>query len=202
MPLLYGEGHNAFFRLQCEMARSSNDESLFAWDSPRSFYRDSSEYVVLARSCLSFCWHLSHKVFESNRYILSMVCRAPYTIANQGLEFHVSKSLSRRKGFLLPLKSYCYDKYGHLTQAHAIALIKYTTIDEQSWERNFDSTLGTLCEPWSTQLPPLTELTAPPGRYGLFLVPAQWVWSHENLVREGSKTIYLRMKINPTDGTL
>ncbi|KAL9593494.1 MAG: hypothetical protein Q9219_007525 [cf. Caloplaca sp. 3 TL-2023] len=31
MPLLYGEGNKAFMRLQHEIARSSDDESLFAW---------------------------------------------------------------------------------------------------------------------------------------------------------------------------
>ena len=31
MPLLYGEGHKAFTRLQHEIARVSDDESLFAW---------------------------------------------------------------------------------------------------------------------------------------------------------------------------
>ena len=31
MPLLYGEGHKAFIRLQHEIARVSDDESLFAW---------------------------------------------------------------------------------------------------------------------------------------------------------------------------
>ncbi|OQE32063.1 hypothetical protein PENSTE_c001G09143 [Penicillium steckii] len=33
MPLLYGEGNNAFIRLQEEIMRNSNDETLFAWES-------------------------------------------------------------------------------------------------------------------------------------------------------------------------
>lgn len=32
MPLLYGEGENAFRRLQSEILKSTNDLSLFAWD--------------------------------------------------------------------------------------------------------------------------------------------------------------------------
>ncbi|KAF2186621.1 HET-domain-containing protein [Zopfia rhizophila CBS 207.26] len=41
MPLLYGEGDNAFQRLQEEIARNSNDLSLFAWttNSPEPQYR-------------------------------------------------------------------------------------------------------------------------------------------------------------------
>ncbi|KAG7284567.1 hypothetical protein NEMBOFW57_010945 [Staphylotrichum longicolle] len=35
MPLIYGEGERAFIRLQHELIRSSNDESIFAWGDPR-----------------------------------------------------------------------------------------------------------------------------------------------------------------------
>ncbi|KAH8807594.1 heterokaryon incompatibility protein-domain-containing protein [Xylogone sp. PMI_703] len=35
MPLLYGEGHKAFIRLQEEVVKISNDLSLFAWQSSR-----------------------------------------------------------------------------------------------------------------------------------------------------------------------
>jgi hypothetical protein len=31
MPLLYGEGDKAFFRLQEEIMKTSGDQSLFAW---------------------------------------------------------------------------------------------------------------------------------------------------------------------------
>ncbi|KAM5353583.1 hypothetical protein ACJ41O_000233 [Fusarium nematophilum] len=31
MPLIYGEGYKAFYRLQVEIMKSTNDESLFAW---------------------------------------------------------------------------------------------------------------------------------------------------------------------------
>ncbi|KAH7919980.1 hypothetical protein BV22DRAFT_979121, partial [Leucogyrophana mollusca] len=31
MPLLYGEGENAFIRLQHEIIRTSNDQSIFVW---------------------------------------------------------------------------------------------------------------------------------------------------------------------------
>ncbi|KAF8854399.1 HET-domain-containing protein, partial [Acephala macrosclerotiorum] len=33
MPLLYGEGNNAFMRLQQEIIKTSDDESIFAWSS-------------------------------------------------------------------------------------------------------------------------------------------------------------------------
>ncbi|KAH8890147.1 HET-domain-containing protein [Thozetella sp. PMI_491] len=34
MPLLYGEGHRAFLRLQEEILKEVDDQSLFAWDEP------------------------------------------------------------------------------------------------------------------------------------------------------------------------
>lgn len=41
MPLLYGEGVNAFIRLQEEILKVSNDQSLFAWKYPVvKFYQD------------------------------------------------------------------------------------------------------------------------------------------------------------------
>ena len=58
MPMLYGEGKKAFHRLQLEIIRTSNDQSIFAWsrypgrpgsilaDEP-SFFNDCSEMVSL-----------------------------------------------------------------------------------------------------------------------------------------------------------
>ena len=59
MPMLYGEGKKAFHRLQLEIIRSSNDQSIFAWghasdmrigsilaDDP-SFFRDCSDMMLL-----------------------------------------------------------------------------------------------------------------------------------------------------------
>ncbi|KAJ2992563.1 hypothetical protein NUW58_g2120 [Xylaria curta] len=34
MPLLYGEGNRAFLRLQEEIIRTSNDQTIFCWDNP------------------------------------------------------------------------------------------------------------------------------------------------------------------------
>ncbi|KAI6038180.1 heterokaryon incompatibility protein-domain-containing protein [Pisolithus marmoratus] len=42
MPMLYGEGKNAFRRLQLEIIRTSNDQSIFAWDWKREFGWSSS----------------------------------------------------------------------------------------------------------------------------------------------------------------
>ena len=60
MPMLYGEGKKAFHRLQLEIIRSSNDQSIFAWgyNSPNvrpgsiladdpSFFEDCSDMVLM-----------------------------------------------------------------------------------------------------------------------------------------------------------
>ncbi|KAI6041058.1 heterokaryon incompatibility protein-domain-containing protein [Pisolithus marmoratus] len=54
MPMLYGEGKNAFRRLQLEIIRTSNDQSIFAWGCDRRFGWSSS---ILADdpSCFRDC---------------------------------------------------------------------------------------------------------------------------------------------------
>ncbi|KAI1391995.1 HET-domain-containing protein [Hypoxylon trugodes] len=50
MPLLYGEGENAFVRLQEELLKETGDHSLFCWTVPRSSSRAWTLESVLARS--------------------------------------------------------------------------------------------------------------------------------------------------------
>ena len=52
MPMLYGEGKKAFHRLQLEIIRASNDQSIFAWDRwtdelPRSILADDPSFFQL-----------------------------------------------------------------------------------------------------------------------------------------------------------
>ncbi|KAK2043679.1 HET-domain-containing protein, partial [Colletotrichum somersetense] len=55
MPMIYGEGHKAFRRLQEEIARETNDLSLFAWRAPRSTEGQSQIFRGLfARSLSEF----------------------------------------------------------------------------------------------------------------------------------------------------
>ncbi len=53
MPLLYGEGNRAFYRLQEVVMKVSADETIFAWRTPRS---DTKEFSrgILAKSPDSF----------------------------------------------------------------------------------------------------------------------------------------------------
>jgi Heterokaryon incompatibility protein (HET) len=83
MPLLYGEGERAFMRLQLEILRKTDDESIFAWAKQedlvfRTF--NFSEYSgLLASSPTEF--ELSRNVQRSTFDVGS----PPYSMTNKGL---------------------------------------------------------------------------------------------------------------------
>jgi len=63
MPPLYGEGENAFIRLQNEILRTSDDESIFAWRDGRN-----TSGGLLARSPDAFQYSDDVKRFDSIHY--------------------------------------------------------------------------------------------------------------------------------------
>lgn len=76
MPLLYGEGRNAFLRLQYEIVRQSNDESLFAW------HMNDPQSGIFATSPVAFA-----RSGDISPTLAPGLDRAPYTITNKGLAF-------------------------------------------------------------------------------------------------------------------
>ncbi|CAG8952888.1 hypothetical protein HYFRA_00007602 [Hymenoscyphus fraxineus] len=74
MPPLYGEGKNAFLRLQLEILSTSDDESIFAWTE------DLPESGMLASSPASFCD--SGDVVQMG---VGGIDRLPYYMTNKGL---------------------------------------------------------------------------------------------------------------------
>jgi hypothetical protein len=50
MPMLYGEGRKAFYRLQLEILKQSNDQSLFAWSCPEDQHSHTQMSGLLAPS--------------------------------------------------------------------------------------------------------------------------------------------------------
>jgi WW domain/Heterokaryon incompatibility protein (HET) len=82
MPLLYGEGKRAFLRLQEEIVKKSDDESIFAWCSP------IPDFGLLAPAA---------SAFEKSGDIRSWAweddeVRRPYAMTNKGLEVHLPAS--------------------------------------------------------------------------------------------------------------
>lgn len=76
MPLLYGEGRKAFMRLQLEIIKKSDDESIFAWTS------DIRTSGMLATWPTAFA--MSGDIMGSPT---SLKERLPYAMTNKGLEF-------------------------------------------------------------------------------------------------------------------
>jgi hypothetical protein len=80
MPPLYGEGEKAFLRLQLEILRTSDDESIFAWQDPQNFSGG-----LLARSPKAFQESGHVKRFESFHHD-----KPPYSMTNKGLRMEFS----------------------------------------------------------------------------------------------------------------
>lgn len=98
MPLIYGEGRNAFYRLQLEIIKSSDDQSILAWQyEPDRNYR------------LSF--------IESNQTSLGMLAASPRAFAKctgivdskavtkQGISFDIEKQFVRLTAAITPLSA-------------------------------------------------------------------------------------------------
>ena len=94
MPLLYGEGRKAFTRLQHEIVKISNDESLFAWTDG-----DLVESGLFAQSPKAFAE--SREVVQLHSDHRDYIYRAPYTVTNRGLAIEASFSWDSRSSFIL-----------------------------------------------------------------------------------------------------
>jgi hypothetical protein len=55
MPMLYGEGHRAFIRLQEEIIKTSDDMSIFAWVDPDASFATYSGLLARSPSCFALC---------------------------------------------------------------------------------------------------------------------------------------------------
>ena len=79
MPLLYGEGRKAFLRLELEIIKKSDDESIFAWTS-----------TSVCTSGLLALWPDAFvDAANIGESIIPTVERPPYSMTNKGLEFTV-----------------------------------------------------------------------------------------------------------------
>lgn len=79
MPPLYGEGKNAFYRLQVEIISQSDDESIFAW-----FDESNNQKGLLASSPEQFekSGGITRATFDAKRQ--------PYSMTNQGLRLELA----------------------------------------------------------------------------------------------------------------
>jgi hypothetical protein len=99
MPLLYGEGRRAFLRLQEEILKTSDDESLFVWDG--AFSREELKLDMLAPDPAAF--------ITSGRVALlpTMAKSSQYSISNKGLHMYLPFLSGMADGFCVGVLN-CY----------------------------------------------------------------------------------------------
>lgn len=120
MPLLYGEGQNAFLRLQLEILKLSDDESIFAWTT-------ASDRISGLLAPNPSCFVDSGDIIRAEPEGLQ---RAPYTMTNRGLQMELFASLSSPlfssqpslygRECTIPLK--CWRKYDQRAVGRPLAI--------------------------------------------------------------------------------
>jgi hypothetical protein len=132
MPLLYGEGSKAFYRLQLEIIKSSTDESIFAWElqdsgadlgGPRALPLFATEPAMFQ--------HAGN--IQDHRFVNHL---SPYTMTNKGL--HIQAELAPACEFTKASKSEkllllnCYRAHDDLATFPAKAAIFLNQVDKGS----------------------------------------------------------------------
>lgn len=88
MPLLYGEGSEAFWRLQEEIIRVSTDQSLFAWDWPSKVppsHRQGNHCVTMLAPFPSVFANCSTVIKETPRKMVRQPRLKEFAMTNLGL---------------------------------------------------------------------------------------------------------------------
>ncbi|KAF7194755.1 Vegetative incompatibility protein HET-E-1 [Pseudocercospora fuligena] len=96
MPLVYGEGNNAFRRLQQEILRHSNDESIFAWRPSLDDDGNTTETGILAPSPEFFAQ-------AQHMHRCNLIPRQPYRVTNKGIKMQAPLIKVSRDLFLLQI---------------------------------------------------------------------------------------------------
>ena len=110
MPLLYGEGRNAFLRLQEEILKNSEDHSLFAWDMPldmarnRGLWRDSFGILAPWPSFFAGSGHIT--------LIQAAQQRSSHRMTNMGLKIELPILPAEEEGKYIALLQCQFD---HIT---------------------------------------------------------------------------------------
>ncbi|KAI1749132.1 HET-domain-containing protein [Xylaria castorea] len=137
MPLLYGEGHKAFVRLQQKIIKSTDDQSLFAWDLlHRHTYPWSG---ILAPSPASFLY--SGSVVRNPE-----IGRLPFVRTNLGMSIKLPMIPTSLKGIVLAGLNCCCkvrgknhvdvgDEFGKYPIRHFRTWIWLRIVDVDIYER-------------------------------------------------------------------
>lgn len=93
MPMIYGEGDRAFIRLQEEIIKISDDQSLFTW----SISEDRNNSALLARSPDPFegCTNITRELLRTGNY--------PYSVNNRGISMQLSLTCWSADVYIAPI---------------------------------------------------------------------------------------------------
>jgi hypothetical protein len=91
MPMLYGEGENAFIRLQEEIMKLTDDPTIFAWRTPRpSGKRGYSDYYPDRTTCEGLLARSPSSFLQSGRIVRSKHRTGmSFTFTNKGLHLQL-----------------------------------------------------------------------------------------------------------------
>ncbi|KAL8652641.1 MAG: hypothetical protein Q9226_004182 [Calogaya cf. arnoldii] len=110
MPLLYGEGEKAFYRLQLEIIKNSDDDSIFAWFCDNDGRLSSFVSGMIASSPRNFAGS-GHVLGPKHIPVRQPQNELPYYMTNKGLAYPVSQlencvdeQTTNTLSHLLPLK--------------------------------------------------------------------------------------------------
>ena len=122
IPLIYGEGLNAFLRLQTEIIKISDDETIFAWTDSS---RQQSGLLANHPKCFAQRPDLHISDIQPKLWIH----RLPFSMTNKGIELEVwvSKYHKNQPEMLLPINCAVKDR--------GWIVIKLGRIDEMTWRR-------------------------------------------------------------------
>lgn len=81
MPLIYGERHKAFIRLQTEIMKYSDDQSLFAWKTPKAV--NDVHYRLLASEPKWFAE--SRNISPFYRHVSDYESQPPFSMTSRGV---------------------------------------------------------------------------------------------------------------------
>lgn len=164
MPLLYGEGHKAFKRLQQELVKDSNDQSLFAWDLcgfPKNFCNSRLDYPRFDDTTTAMLAQSPRQFIDSGEVRIGRPC-PPYDLTNRGLrlnaEYIVLDRASTPSSVLIRLNCFIEEEFWRDlreetdTSRHDIIMIltKHKEIDQ--WYRDSPDTPGLVTDPLSARL--------------------------------------------------
>ena len=116
MPMLYGEGRKAFHRLQLEVIRSFNDQSIFAWDH-RSDVRIGS---ILADDPMGFGYCSGMTLMNHDEFIEEFPNLSStdadhfdeFPITNRGIKIWMALRRYRNSNTVFKAYLPCWDGYG------------------------------------------------------------------------------------------